>query len=206
MLGYHGQYSNHTGSTSGFLGITHKDRWPDGCLMLGRHRMGTHKDRWPNAGIKLGLHLRRWININPAMCQRIVFAGYGTIHGRCGIHILSRQTRAVGPMLEWCSASVLHGGTTSHQHWVNAPVCQGKAPVQLPLIPLQTIRERLRAIPDLSGSNRINPDLSLHCTAMQCNTIQCNAMQFKAMHDRIAIGLHCKKIVFITQWQRQLID
>ena len=31
---------------------------------------------WPNTGLMLGQRRRRWINIKPALCQRIVFAGY----------------------------------------------------------------------------------------------------------------------------------
>ena len=37
--------------------------------------------RWPNAGLMLAHRLRRWANINPALGQRVVFAGVKHVFG-----------------------------------------------------------------------------------------------------------------------------
>ena len=58
--------------------------------------------------------LRRWPNIGQTLGRCVVFAWYLLpIKAHC-----PRKTRS--PMLILCWASVIDGGPTSNQHWVNA--------------------------------------------------------------------------------------
>ena len=40
----------------------------------------ANKRRSPNTGLMLAHRLRRWSNINPALGERLVFAGLPTVH------------------------------------------------------------------------------------------------------------------------------
>ena len=43
--------------------------------------------RWPNAGLMLGQRRRRWLSINPALGQRLMFYGLLKQMGPCSPHI-----------------------------------------------------------------------------------------------------------------------
>ena len=109
---YFGMYPNSTCSqnaVSAYFTIKHilhfgfaEISWPQ-HVVIPMHIISNTR-RWTNAGLKLAHRLRRWPNINPALVQRLVFAGTG-IHALHPVHYIRLPT-----MLEQCWASVSDAG------------------------------------------------------------------------------------------------
>ena len=95
----------------------------DLCLHWPRTSLPSKHETLPNAGLMLGQRRRRWANINPALGQRLVLAGF--VH--CWfVQCYSQQTWDVWPTLVYCWANLVDGGPTVNQRWANVSCFLGR--------------------------------------------------------------------------------
>ena len=135
---------------------------------------GKHEP-WPNAGVMLGQRLTRWNNITSALGQHSCLPGE------------SSRSITADPFTDNPWKSTWYSGYLRIK-----PDLSGSIVMAFDLFDHNLLQTR-GVDPMLNKAGTAAQHCTtLHRNAMQCNAMQCNAMQCNALHNRIAIGSHCK--------------